>query len=316
MFFEIGLLITTHLILPFIFLIWLWQVEEQSKLDWLVKLLIVTLYSVHIFLSGRWDWLGYYLRFLLIILFVIAVYRSFIKAKSLPFYPPQKFKNHLALGINSFVIVVFLVIMSSYIPQGYLFPGKPVQLSFPLKHGTYYIGQGGNSPTINYHNTNPTQRYALDIVKLNVLGNRANGLYPRSLTHYAIFGETLYSPCAGTIGDTVNDLPDFLPPTRDSPVERLRQRQKPAGNHILLKCKEADVLMAHLQRGSIKIQEGESVTVGQAIANIGNSGNTTEPHLHIHARKENTGKSVLEGEGLPIIFDGNFLVRNSILFPK
>lgn len=308
MFLEIGLLIATHLILPFIFLIWLWQGEEQSKIDWLLKLVIVTLYSVHIFLSGRWDWLGYYLRFLLAILFIMAVYRSFIKAKSLPFYPSQTFKSYLTLGVNSLVIVVFLGIMSSYIPQGYFFTGESIRLSFPLKHGTYYIGQGGNSPAINYHNTNPTQRYALDIVKLNVLGNRANGLYPRSLTHYAIFGETLYSPCTGTIGAIVNDLPNFIPPTRN--------RQKPAGNHILLKCKGADVLMAHLHRGSIKIQKGESIKVGQVIANIGNSGNTTEPHLHIHARKENTGNSILEGEGLPMVFDGHFLVRNSVLFSK
>jgi hypothetical protein len=191
---------------------------------------------------------------------------------------------------------------------GYSFNGEPVQLSFPLKNGTYYIGHGGNSSAINYHNDNPAQRYALDIVKLNILGTRANGLYPRSLTNYVIFGETLYSPCDGTISDTVNDLPDLIPPASD--------RQNPAGKQILMRCKGADILIAHLQRGSLTVREGEAIRVKQAIAKIGNSGNTSEPHLHIHARKENTGNSILDGEGVPITVDGKFLVRNSLLFPK
>ncbi|MBD2463427.1 M23 family metallopeptidase [Oscillatoria sp. FACHB-1407] len=173
---------------------------------------------------------------------------------------------------------------------------------------SYYVAHGGNSPAINYHNVNPTQQYALDVVKLNALGTRANGLYPRSLTNYAIWGEPLYSPCNGTIRETRNDLPDLIPPQTDS--------QNPAGNHILIQCRGADILMAHLQRGSLMVQTGETVKVGQAIAKVGNSGNTSEPHLHIHARRENTGPSLLEGEGIPITFDGRFLVRNSLFVGK
>jgi hypothetical protein len=51
-----------------------------------------------------------------------------------------------------------------------------------------------------------------------------------------------------------------------------------------------------------------------AIAKIGNSGNTTEPYLHIHARKANTGKSILDEEGMPMTFFKRFLVRNSVVF--
>lgn len=152
--------------------------KDSSKLDWFIKLLVVTLYSAHIFLTGRWDWLSYYLRFVLVIVFVVAAYQSFIRAKPLPLYPPHKFKYYLNLGVNTLVAVLFLAILSSYIPQGYAFNGESVQLSFPLKNGTYYVGQGGNSTAINYHNNRPAQQYALDIVKLNVLRARANGLYP------------------------------------------------------------------------------------------------------------------------------------------
>lgn len=52
-----------------------------------------------------------------------------------------------------------------------------------------------------------------------------------------------YSLCDGTIGARVNDLPDLIPPESDL--------QNLAGNHILLKCKGADILMAHLQRGKV-----------------------------------------------------------------
>jgi hypothetical protein len=300
---NMALLIVTHLVIPVGFLIWLWQAQFDRKFNWLINLLIVLLYSLFIFLNGRWEWLSYYLRFLLPIVFVIAAYKSFLKAKSLPPYPPKTFKNYLELGISTFVVMLFIASL-----KGYFFTGSSIDLSFPLKNGVYYVAHGGNSPIINYHNTHPTQRYALDIMKLNVLGARANGLYPRSLTDYAIFGETLYSPCDGTIANLVNDLSNLAPGESD--------RKNPAGNHILLRCQGADILMAHLLKGSITSQVGSLVKSGDAIAKIGNSGNTGEPHLHIHARKANTGKSILDGEGLPITLDGNFLVRNSLLISK
>ena len=300
---NIALLIVTHLVIPLGLLIWLWQAQFESKFNWLSNLLIVLLYSLFMFLNGRWEWLSYYLRFLLPIVFVIAAYKSFIKAKSLPVYPPKIFKNYLELGISTFVVMLFIASL-----KGYFFTGSSIDLSFPLKNGVYYVAHGGNSPIINYHNTHPTQRYALDIMKLNVLGARANGLYPRSLTDYAIFGETLYSPCNGTIANLVNDLPNLAPGESD--------RKNLAGNYILLRCKGAEILMAHLLKGSITSKAGTLVKTGEPIAKIGNSGNTSEPHLHIHARKVNTGKAILAGEGLPITFDGKFLVRNSLLISK
>ena len=116
--FEIGLLIVTHLLIPATFLIWLWLSKFPSKLNWLITLLTVAAYSVHIFLIGRWDWFSYYLRFLLPILFLIVAFHSFSKAKSLPLYPPKRFRNYLDLGISALVTTLFLASLKSYIPQG------------------------------------------------------------------------------------------------------------------------------------------------------------------------------------------------------
>ncbi len=206
MFLAIGLLLITHLVFPVAGLVWLWRGNECSKLEWILKLSIVLLYSIQIFLIGRWDFVSYFLRFGIIALLVVAVYISFIKAKPLPFYPTRKLSNYVSVGISSLVILLLLSSLSSYIPRGYFFNGESVQLAFPLKQGNYYVAHGGNSPTINYHNVNPTQQYALDIVKLNAVGTRANGLYPRSLTNYVIWEEPLYSPCDGTIREAMNDL--------------------------------------------------------------------------------------------------------------
>lgn len=56
-----------------------------------------------------------------------------------------------------------------------------------------------------------------------------------------------------------------------------------AGNYIMVKAKEGYIaFLAHLQNGSIKVKEGQSVQSGDLIGNIGNSGNSTAPHLHIN----------------------------------
>lgn len=294
-----------HLMIPLVFLVWLGKGRDRTKLNWLIKLLVVAFYSYYIFLVGRWDLFSYYLRFILIILFFLVAFKSYPKIRNLPVYPTKNFKVYLSLGIN-FSILIFFVFLNILALQGYFFEGNPIQLSFPLKNGIYYIAHGGNSSVINYHNSNRAQKYALDIVKLNLTGTRANGVYPKDLTQYTIFDDIFYSPCDGAVKNTSDGLPDLIPPKMD--------RENPAGNHILIKCNNAEVLVAHLLKGSVTVNVGELVKTGQAIAKIGNSGNTSEPHLHIHARKFTTSNSILGGEGVPMVFDGRFLVRNSLVY--
>jgi hypothetical protein len=298
--------IITHLVIPVVFLVWLWRGVGKNRLEWLLNVLIVLFYSIHIFLSGRWDIFGYPLRYLLAIALTIALFKSLIQAKSLPLYPAQKISSYFSLGISGFIALFVLTPLITYVPGGYSFSGESVELSFPLRNGVYYIAHGGNSPVLNHHNVDATQRYALDITKLNRLGTRATALYTASLTSYAIFEDTLYSPCNGTVSEAVDTFPDLIPPESD--------RENLAGNYILMQCQGADVVLAHLQKGSLVVQDGDNIQVGQAIAKIGNSGNTSEPHLHIHARRENTGASPLDGEGMAITFGEQFLVRNDLVF--
>ena len=68
-----------------------------------------------------------------------------------------------------------------------------------------------------------------------------------------------------------------------------------------------------MKEGSVAVKRGESVAEGELLGRVGNSGNTSEPHLHVHAVKTGSG-SVLDGEGVPVLFDGRFPVRNGLIF--
>ncbi len=160
---------------------------------------------------------------------------------------------------------------------------------------------------MNPHRVSKSQRFALDIVALNWWGSRARGVFPAKLEDYRIFGRTVYSPCAGVITAVMNALPD-QPPGKMDP-------NHPAGNHIVIRRDGADIYigLAHLKTGSITVQPGDRVAPGQPLARAGNSGNTSEPHLHIHAKRGGQPTSMLDGEGAPMLFNRRWLIRNSLV---
>lgn len=191
--------------------------------------------------------------------------------------------------------------------------GVTVELAFPLKGGDYLVVNGGSNIKVNQHlMTFDTtiarfqafrgQSYGVDIVKLDAWGLRANGLLPPDPDQYNIYGEPVYAPCDGQVIAALDGLPDMQVPQTD--------RRHMAGNHVLLRCNATDVLLGHFKPGSLKVRTGDAVAVGQAVGAVGNSGNTREPHLHIHAQQRGTATEPFSGNPLPMRFDGSFLVRN------
>lgn len=72
------------------------------------------------------------------------------------------------------------------------------------------------------------------------------------------------------------------------------------------------MVLAHLRSGSVEVKPGDSVSIGQGVARVGNSGNSTEPHLHMHAaRAPEAGRST-EVEGVPMLISGKRPVRNTV----
>lgn len=197
--------------------------------------------------------------------------------------------------------LIFSTFISTFqIPEG-------IHLAFPLRKGRYYIAHGGNNIVTNHHYDVSAQKYALDIVKLNSFGLRSRNLNPRTLENYNILGDTLYSPCNGTIKNLIDDHLDLEPGLMDS--------EHPAGNYLVIEMDNTDlaVVLAHIMKGSFLVRVGDIVQQGQPLAKVGNSGNTTEPHLHIHAVKNESGDPLFEGEGIPIKFNNRFLIRNDTI---
>ncbi|MTI86738.1 MAG: M23 family metallopeptidase [Balneolaceae bacterium] len=292
-------LITNQIIVPFLFVFWLWNSSHKSRINWLIQLLSAGALVASALIIGAQSWTSIYTGGFLLVFFMVATIKSFrfLPKNWIPFYFGENWSKKILTGTQMFIGLIFLP-LSIYGLTGYSFSGDSVSLRFPMQDGVYYVAHGGSNPLINYHNVHHEQTYAMDISELNVFGVRAAGLYPNQLDRYKIFGEKVYSPCTGTIQKAVSHLPDNPPPERDS--------GNPKGNHVQIKCKGVQLYLAHLKKGSVSADSGNVVHKGALLGEIGNSGNTSEPHLHIHA--------VRDGKGIPITFNGRFLARNSLVW--
>jgi hypothetical protein len=267
----------TYCVFPILLLGYVWKEPVTAP-----GFLLGPLAMLYLVWTGRWDLTGYALRLVFPILLLILVdYRAGWLAT--------------ALIAVSFAISPLLDRLGK---------AEVIDLNFPLRGGIYYVAHGGASSMLNRHHGSESQRFALDIVALNGWGVRARGIYPSTLAAYEIFGRSLYSPCAGIVTAIVDDLPDEEP-----------SRAKPAGNHVIIRRNGGDIYvgLAHLRQGSVAVRPGDRVEAGQRIGEVGNSGNSSEPHLHIHAKRGGDAGSMLDGHGVRMRFGGRWLVRNSLV---
>lgn len=175
---------------------------------------------------------------------------------------------------------------------------RSIEMASPFGAGTFGVFQGGGW-LVNHHRRHREQRFALDCVRVRPVGLRTLRVVPRSLHDYLSFGTPLVSPVAGRVISTTDGLPDG------------GSRIPLAGNCVVV---EPDgypgwrMLMAHLRSGTVAVARGDRIAVGQLVGQVGSSGNSTEPHLHIHVQDE-------QGRGMPIRFAGRKrpLHRNDLL---
>lgn len=157
------------------------------------------------------------------------------------------------------------------------------------------------------------QTYAIDLIhqprgewKLE-LGWR--GPHTRSPESYPGFGVPVLAPADGVVVRTKNSQRDHGARTSwfglvlmMAEGALMEMTGRILGNHVVLDIGDGKyVALAHLRRGSATVRRGDRVQAGQQIGECGNSGNTSEPHLHIQVMDS---PSILRGAGLPMRFRG------------
>ncbi|MFT5230161.1 MAG: hypothetical protein ACI825_000225 [Planctomycetota bacterium] len=145
----------------------------------------------------------------------------------------------------------------------------------PFK-GEWFTFWGGNTKAQNYHVINKTQQGAFDFVILD----KNDKMFERSGTRnedYFAFGKRLYAVCDAEVVEVITGVHDN-PPGRMNPAQ-------PFGNKVTLKTANNEfIVYAHLEEESIRVKKGDKVTRGQLLGNCGNSGNSSQPHLHFHLK--------------------------------
>ena len=163
------------------------------------------------------------------------------------------------------------------------------ELHLPFE-GQWYVYWGGRTIDQNYHAADRAQRFALDLV-VRKSETTFEG-EPTDLENYFCWDKPILAPAAGAVVTAVSDLPDQAIGSSDP--------AHPAGNHVVLDFGNGEFgFLAHMRSGSLKVKAGDKVEAGQEVGRCGNSGNTSEPHLHFHLQ---TTPNLAEGEGLPARF--------------
>jgi hypothetical protein len=169
--------------------------------------------------------------------------------------------------------------------------GRPsaVRFTLPLS-GPVTVAWGGKASAVNAHVVAPDQRWGYDlIITFNGKSFRGDG---QSVTDYFVYGHDVLAPTEGIVHDARDG-------EADASIGR-RGRGDDLGNHVALRVAPHEFLyIAHLQPGSIAVKRGDAVRAGQRLGRVGNSGITSEPHIHMHL--QDSARRHL-AEGIPFHF--------------
>jgi hypothetical protein len=142
------------------------------------------------------------------------------------------------------------------------------------------------------------QRFAIDFLQVDSAGNSFKGDRSKN-ANFIAYGKEVLAVGDGIVVQTKDSIPENTegPMSRAVPVTLITI----GGNHVVLDLgNDRFAFYAHLQPGSLRVRVGDRVKTGQVLGLVGNSGNSTEPHLHFHLVDAIApGTSTLGAEGIP-----------------
>lgn len=142
------------------------------------------------------------------------------------------------------------------------------------------------------------QRFGIDYVKMDTSGRRFVGDSLKNESYYA-YGVDALAVADGIVAAVKDSIPENVPgpASRAVPITL----ETVGGNFVILDIGQGRyAFYAHLKPGSLRVHRGDRVRKGQVIGLVGNSGNSTEPHLHFHMMD---GTSPLGSEGIPYAYE-------------
>lgn len=159
--------------------------------------------------------------------------------------------------------------------------------------GEWLISWGGEKKEDNHHIGSQPQDRAVDIRKIiEGSGGQTMRGDPRKNESYGCWAQPIYSPIDGVVVVSVDGVPDNIP----GELNHLSA----GGNYVMIESPEGFVVvLAHLKQGSVAARAGVSVKAGDFLGLCGNSGRSTEPHLHLHVQ---SGTSVAKSVALRMVF--------------
>ena len=186
--------------------------------------------------------------------------------------------------------------------------GKPIVLGPPLV-GTGYLAGDGCCDTIRHVRAllplngrfALAQRFAIDWEQVDGENRLGKGDLTK-VESFTIFGKEVIAVADGTVIATRNDLPEQVPGKLPANISI----DQADGNFVVLYIGGgAFALYAHMQPGSVRVVAGAKVKRGDMLGKVGNTGNTSAPHLHFHVMD---GPSPLTSNGIPYVID-RFTIR-------
>ena len=192
---------------------------------------------------------------------------------------------------------------------------SPIVVGPPLRGGVWVAATGPGNASVHRRALVPiggqtfiAQRYAADWAQLGPGGQPFEG-DPLDNASYVGYGADVIAVADGVVASVKDGIPDNVPggPRLRAAGEADTLRAVPmtletvAGNHVILDVGDGRyAFYGHLMPGSPRVHPGERVRRGDVIARLGNSGNSTGPHLHFHIADR---AHPLAAEGLPFVID-------------